>query len=470
MTYRRGVSIGIANVPVQVFSALFANVIIINEIGKSNLEVWYLLISTMPLFVALELSFPSLMLRNINKTAKTKRVIRKFTLNAISLSSMFQLLVILSICMYLGKVDMSMFLFFLGAYLRTVSNIIISVPYACGLIVHEKIYRVSYASLLPIASIIVFYYSSELHMSWLYILWCFSSMVVFFFALFAYFQSEIHSDDVKKCDIDLSIKIKENLSLLATTIPGLFIFNLSIYYLKAFSSSEDVVTYGFILQLVNVYYLVNNIVPSVIAPKLSKSYFAGNCISKDAIKIVDINICLAILALIVIFFWGGALLEYLFIDTFDVSDIHSILVSVSVFILIESVQVTLTFIGISTGNYNYHYQSFFSACLVTLFSYLFIPTHGYLGLVYSVCLAQILTCLPINSYLVCKHLGVSFLNIFLRWLLLASVFTFLFITHDYIKYKSFIYNLSAFVIILSIVSIVMYRTVFSKLLKRASHA
>ncbi|MFL7020168.1 hypothetical protein [Vibrio cyclitrophicus] len=325
MTYKKGISIGIVNVPVQVFAALAANVIIINEIGKSNLDVWYLLISTMPLFTALELSFPSLMLRNLNKTDKTKRAVRKFILKAVSISSILQLLVILSISTYLEEFDIGISLFFLGAYLRTVSNIVISVPYSYGLIVHEKIYRVSYASLLPITSIIVFYWLSELHISWLYTVWFISSVVIFLFALFAYWKSEIHLDDSSRCDIDLSINFKENLSLLATTVPGLFIFSLSIYYLKAFSNSEDVVTYGFILQLVNVYYLVNNIIPSVLAPKLSKSYFSGNCVSKDVTKIVDINICFAVLALMTIFLFGGAVLEFLFIDSFAIGDINSIL-------------------------------------------------------------------------------------------------------------------------------------------------
>lgn len=470
MTYKKGISIGILNVPVQVFAALAANVIIINEIGKSNLDVWYLMISTMPLFTALELSFPSLMLRNLNKKDKTKRAVRKFILKAVSISSILQLLVVLSISIYLDEFDIGISLFFLGAYLRTVSNIVISVPYSYGFIVHEKMYRVSYASLLPITSIIIFYWLSELHISWLYIIWFISSVVIFLFALFSYWKSEINLDDSSRCDIDLSINYKENLSLLATTVPGLFIFNLSIYYLKGLSSSEDVVAYGFILQLVNVYYLVNNIIPSVLAPKLSKSYFSGNCVSKEVTKIVDINICLAVVALMTIFLLGGTILEFLFTDSFAINDIHSILISLSVFILIESIQVTLTYLGISTGKYNYHYQSFFSAVLVTIFSYLLIPEYGYLGLVYSVCLAQVLTCLPFNSYFVCKHLKISFSHMLLRWLVLASVFTFLFIVHEYIKYKSFIFHLSVFVVLLPVVSIMMYRYVLSKLLKRAPHA
>ncbi len=114
MTYKKGISIGIVNVPVQVFAALAANVIIINEIGKSNLDVWYLLISTMPLFTALELSFPSLMLRNLNKTDKTKRAVRKFILKAVSISSILQLLVILSISTYLEEFDIGISLLFGG--------------------------------------------------------------------------------------------------------------------------------------------------------------------------------------------------------------------------------------------------------------------------------------------------------------------------------------------------------------------
>ncbi|WP_197460117.1 hypothetical protein [Aeromonas enteropelogenes] len=465
MSYKKGISVGIINVPIQVISALAANVIIINEIGKGNLEIWYLLISTMPLFTALELSFPSLMLRNLNEKLKTKRAIRQFLVRAIFISSLFQLGVILAIQAYMGDVEASIWLFFLGAYLRTISNIIVSVPYSSGLIVHEKIYRVSYASLLPVFTLAIFVGFGELALLYLYIAWAISSACIFVFSIYALYKSESYIENNQCCDLNIPIKFKENLSLLATTIPGLFIFNLSIYYLKALANSEDIVVYGFILQLVNVYYLVNNILPSVFAPRLSKLFFSGKDISNEVVTIVDCNIFLAVLAFVSIFFLGGDILATLFLSSFNLSEIQPMLISIAIFILIESIQVTLTFFGISTGKYNYHYQSFCSALFVTIFSYFLIPLYGYLGLVYSICLAQSLTCLPFNTYFVCKHLAIPLRNIIVRMIILIAIFILLFTLYRAIKNEDLSFHLFVFFATLLPILAAMYKFVFARILR-----
>ncbi|MGR5146679.1 lipopolysaccharide biosynthesis protein [Photobacterium alginatilyticum] len=470
MSYKKGISVGLINVPIQVLSALAANVIIINQIGKSNLDVWYLLISTMPLFTALELSFPSLMLRNLNKKAKTRRVVRDYVLKAICLSTLLQAIAILSIKLYLGVFESSVWLFFVGAYLRTIANIIISVPYSRGLIVHEKIYRVSYASLLPVIIVALFTLVGDLELYWIYIVWFVSSVAVFVFALFSYNKSDIELDSVEYCSKRLKFKFKENLSLLATTVPGLFIFNLSIYYLKAYASNEDVVTYGFILQLVNVYYLVNNIIPSVFAPNLSKSFFSGNKISSEVLRIVDCNVCLAILAFIFIFLVGEDILGLLFSTSFDVDEIRSILFCIAVFVLVESVQVTLTYFGISTGKYNYHYQSLCSAILVTALSYYLIPLYGYLGLVYSVCTAQVLTCLPFNSYLVCKHLEIPPVLIIKRMLILLVSFFSLLTLQQFIRDDGIFLQVLCFAVSLTSILMIMYKLVLVKFIGKSNCA
>ncbi|RWX56588.1 lipopolysaccharide biosynthesis protein [Photobacterium chitinilyticum] len=470
MSYKKGISVGLINVPIQVLSALAANVIIINQIGKGNLDVWYLLISTMPLFTALELSFPSLMLRNLNKKAKTRRVVRDYLIKAICLSTLLQFIAILSIKLYLGVFESSVWLFFVGAYLRTIANIVISVPYSRGFIVHEKIYRVSYASLLPVTIVALFTVVGNLDLYWLYVVWFLSSIAVFIFAGLSYNKSNVELDSVEYCSKGLKFKFKENLSLLATTVPGLFIFNLSIYYLKAYSSNEDVVTYGFILQLVNVYYLVNNIIPSVFAPNLSKSFFSGNKVSSEVLKIVDCNVCLAVLAFIFIFLVGEDILGLLFSTSFDIEEIRSILFCIAIFILIESIQVTLTFFGISTGKYNYHYQSLCSAILVTVLSYYLIPLYGYLGLVYSVCSAQVLTCLPFNTYLVCKHLEIDLTLIIKRMILLLVSFSSLLTLQQLIRDDGIFFQILCFAIALTTALLIMYKLVMVKILRKSSCA
>ncbi|WP_421218172.1 hypothetical protein [Aeromonas jandaei] len=466
MSHKKGISVGIINVPIQVFSALSANIIIINEIGKGNLEMWYLLMSTMPLFSALELSFPSLMMRNLNRVEKTKLAVRKFLIKAITLSSFLQLMVIVAINTYIGTFEPTSWLFFLGAYLRTIANILISVPYCRGFILYEKAYRASYASLLPILVLALFSWGGSLNLFYLYTVWGISSLVVFSFSVYAFYKSEPSLDSNNNyCHLSIPIKFKENLSLLATTLPGLFIFNLSIYYLKAFADADDVVIYGFILQLVNVYYLVNNIFPSVFSPSLSKLFFARKDISNDVLSIVDCNILLAILALIFIFFLGEDILGLLFSSGFNKTEIRSILNSISIFILIESIQVTLTFLGISTGKYNYHYQSLCSAIIVTVFSYILIPKYGYLGLVYSVCIAQILTCLPFNTYMVCQHLSIPLSAIYMKMIILCGGAGCLFLLKMVIQSESLIYHLLVAIIVSMPVLISIYKCIFTKMLR-----
>lgn len=465
MSYKKGLSIGVINIPIQVLSALAANVIIINQIGKDNLDIWYLLISTMPLFTALELSFPSLMLKNLNKKVKTKRVIRNYVLKAVLLSTFLQFIVISCIMVSIGFKEISIWLFFIGAYLRSISNIIISVPYSKGFIVLEKIYRVSFSSLLPVIVLALFTYFGVLKLSWLYLVWVISSSAVFIFSLWTYNSSNRELIITEHCDENIELKFKDNMSLLVTTIPGLFIFNLSIYYLKAYSSSSDIVTYGFILQLVNVFYLVNNIIPSVFAPQLSKSYYAGKRITTDILKILDCNVCIAIISFIFIFFLGENILALLFSTGFDMDDIRSILFCVSLFVLIESIQVTLTYLGISTGKYNYHYQSLCSALFVTLLSYYLIPQYGYLGLVYAVCSAQVMTCLPFNIYIVCRHFGLEIKIVLMRFLLLLASFLLLFFSQRFFGVLDFNLKLLMFFITLTITLLLMYKVVVKKIIR-----
>ncbi|EGR2422872.1 hypothetical protein ID104_11835 [Vibrio cholerae] len=469
MSHKMSISIGMFNVPIQAFSSLAANVIIINNISKGDLDIWYLLVSTIPLFTALELSFPSLMLKNINKKARTNRAIREYLYKAIFLSSIFQISAIIIIMKLLKENYLSWYVlfFFLGMYLRAIANVIISVPYSVGLVSIEKIYRLSSATLMPMIIIALYSIFNDISCVYLYFTWLASSVATFLYSICAFYTANqvMKNEQKQSCDASIPINLKDNLSLLVSTIPGLFIFNLSIYYLKVFYNGEGIVIYGLILQLVNIYYLVNSILPSVLAPSLSSNFFSGKKISENVLTVVDCNIFIAFSSFLFIFLLGDDFLLYFFSEALSAVEIRLILIAVSMFILVESIQVTLTFFGISTGKYNYHYQSLASAILVTSFSYFLIPLYGYMGLVYSICLAQAMTCLFINSYIVCKHLEINPADIYIRFALLSFLFSCLFIVSEFMRSQSLYLDVFIFCIILSLSFFVMYKLVFYRIVR-----
>ncbi|PSU88817.1 hypothetical protein C0W35_19830 [Photobacterium kishitanii] len=447
MSYKKGLSIGIINIPIQILSAIYANVLIINEIGKINLEPWFLLISTMPLFSAMEASFPLLMVKKINKANYSWRSVNIFLFKAIAVSSSLQIIAICIIFFLFGKVDISLVLFLLGAYLRTVSNIIISIPYSKNRVVLEKIYRLFFLSSYPILVVILFSLWKKIDLNEIFIIWFFSGLIVFIISIFSFFmtKNEFNNNSDKSESIELDFR--ENISLLITTIPGLFIFNLSIYYLKLYSTPVDVVLYGLVLQLINVFYVTNNLIPSVFAPTISREFLQGGRVKVKVLRVLDFNIIMTVISLSFIILLGSDVLHIAISKSFTTDEINLVIVTLVIFILIESIQVTLTYLAITSGNYNYQKQSIASAILVTMLSLFFVPKYGYIGLVSSICIAQILTCLPFNTYSAVKYFRIDIKDIVNRFFILLFITSILYLLKLNVS-ESLMCSLSIFLVIM----------------------
>ncbi|MBY5947416.1 hypothetical protein [Photobacterium rosenbergii] len=409
---KKAIAIGVVQLPLQIVLALMVQAALINAASIELVKWWYLLISLSPVFVILEFAYPQIAISYFN-TSNGNKPIKPFVKKSLLIITCFQFIFFLVYSLAWNINSIESLVFFLAMYLRSIGNILISIVYAKGKITQEKLYKLIFTSLFPflfLISLTLFDVSKFL----ILFIWLLSSFIIFAFAFINY--SKVN-DDVKSQESEFNLSVKSNLRLILTTLPGVFIFNLSIYYLEFFYKGEqsvEVVTFGLFLQLFNVFNILNSIFPSVCIPSISRKFHNNRNISSDVRKILFINRTVSIFIIIGSVFFGELILSSV-LSSNDINFKYIIYFFISA-IVIESLQVTLTSISIGTGYYKYHVPSFFSATFVLLVSYFLVPDYGSYGLMISILFAQIVTCFPVNSYLSSKRLGISLRGIITNWL------------------------------------------------------
>ncbi|EHA1124949.1 hypothetical protein FG475_07380 [Vibrio navarrensis] len=438
---KKAIAVGLLQLPLQVFISLMVQAVLINSASVEIVKWWYLLLALTPIFVVLEFAYPQIAISYFNGR-NTSRNVLPFLKNSIFTITFFQLLFFLIYIYIIDGVGLELIIFFLSMYLRSLGNLLISIIYAKGFVLTEKVYKLLFSSLFPILFLIMAQVL-EIDRKFILTIWFLCSLLLFLYAMFYFSKIEKNSN---LGIIDSPICIKDNVRLILTTLPGVFIFNMSIYYLELFYDGENVieiVTFGLFLQLLNVFNVLNSIFPSVFVPALSKKFHAGDRIEEDVFTILFVNKSISIFLIVGLIFFGEPLLSLVIKESRINFEVIVFFFAASV--LIESIQVTLTSISIGTGCYKYHIPSFFSALLVLLFSYYLVPSYGSPGLILSILSSQVFTCLPVNTYISSKRLGIRTYKVFFVWIsILFSLIGALIIKNFVCNYLLLIYIYIAF--------------------------
>lgn len=424
---KKAIFLGIIQIPIQILLTIISQAYLLNNTPLHVVRWWYLLLSLAPIFSALEFAYPQIAISFFNNNPGSKSCF-KFLRKSISIITVAQILFFLIyVFSYQGSNDDDLIfiaLYFSSMYIRSICNIFVSVIYSLGGVVEEKTYKILYTCSFPLIFIVcscLFTISK-----WLIIMSFFlSTMALFVFTLYKFFSSQKNKLNIIRTDSNCSLSMMNNLKLLLTTLPGVFIFNLSIYYLEFFSNrpesstSVDVVSFGFFLQIFNIFNIINSIFTSVYLPRIARKFYQKESIENDIKNLLLINSSVAIVVVTSALFIGGQILSLIFHP--QGVDFNRLMYFLVYVIAIESIQVTMTAISIGTGFYKFHIPSFLSALFVFLFSYFSVPTGGSEALIYSILLAQCLTCLPLNIFYSVRHLKISFEMVFYSLLSIISV-------------------------------------------------
>ena len=393
-------------IPTQVFLALMSSAILVRELNLPELGNWFLLMSLLPIMGVLELSAPLILLKQFSETKPSIKLVVEYLIKITFTVIVLQVLAMLVIKLIVDKFAMEILYFGVGVIFRTVANFLIVFPYSQGGVVKEKVFRFSSVSIFPIMILIYYFSNGDMPVNSIYCMWVVSSFLIAVLAAFFFYQVR---DLIVPCEYEEAnfvFDFRASLKLILVSVPGLFIFNLSIYYLDAYSEGVDVVIYGLFLQLVNVYYVANNVVPSIVSPMFIKRFSdggAGGYVS----NVIVFSTFLSVSAIAVLIGFGSEILDFAFDSKIERVQLDILVHLVSIVILVEGIQVVMTYFSMVTGKYNFYVPSLFSAGIISCLSYILIPLYGYVGLVSSIVFSQLVTCFPFNIILASKWLGVD---------------------------------------------------------------
>lgn len=416
-------------IPAQILFALFFNYSLARSITTGMLNDWYVFFSLTSLFSLLELSYPTLAISFFNgKNGRSKGAFSFFIKK--SLGVVIPLQIVFTVY-YSQMINSSFLIFGVGLILRSIANIINSYLYASKKIIIDKTYKFIYAIIMPVCFIFARYILNvQMNITDLTTVWCISSLICLLYSSFFLVFSFKLSGQKNCCGNTFNLPIKNNIKLFFTVLPAIFIYTLSINYIKYFggpSEESGTILYGVFLQVFNIYNVIVVLVASYFIPMISKAYHDGDSISPIIFKILDVSITISVSAASFIALFGIEGVTLMLKD--KVSNVsYWYIAAVIMIFYIETCQVVLTSIGTGIGIYNYYKQSICSAAFVFALSYIFIPKYGVEGLMFSILFSQLVTCFIFNPIIVLKvaklstmryvarvvmHLGIMITLIFL---------------------------------------------------------
>lgn len=462
---RLGIVVGALTIPIQLILLVVSNAILVRELSLAELGSWYLCLSMLPLFSVLELSLPVILLKAFSNRQNTDEVLLHYLARMVLLVVSVQLIVAVVISTYLFK-DKGVFLLFIsGVVLRSIGNLLIVFPYAKGYVVLEKVYKFLYSAINPILIFVFVIIFSTSLLENLYVIWFLGSILVTIFSITIIIKT------IRKFDVGTFIRQEgkevfkfekmKSFKMLLTSLPGLFIFNLSIYYLDYISTELDVAAYGLFLQLLNVFYVINNLIPSVFVPK-AMSEFHKSSFNELLEMIIVVTVLLSVSSITFILLNGAPVLSFIFGDSFPLSSYYNITYLLALVICVESIQVALTYISIVTGCFKFYGPSLLSALLVGVGGYFVIPEYGFPGLILVICISQLVTCLPMNLYISIKHLNVKSSRVLFSIVLIFFVYFMIFLITNTLDNYIIKHLIGIVIVIISLANIIRILSTYSK--------
>ncbi|MES1801443.1 O78 family O-antigen flippase [Escherichia coli] len=396
-------------IPIQVILSLIFNYYLAKNVALDVLNAWYMFFALISLFSLLEFSYPILAINFFNSyQGNCKGALSFFIKKSLGVVIPLQIIFVVIYSLFVNP----LFIYFgMGLVVRSISNIINACVYAKQNIIIDKVYRFLYAIIMPTAFLFLFYHSDKnIDLYDLTLVWFLSSLFCLIYSLS--FLLLKHKKSVNRSEKSFHLPFKYNLKLFFTVFPAIFIYTLSIYYLKIFgseSSSSSTIIYGFFLQIFNVYNLIIILVASYLMPTLSKRFHDGVDVIPLTLKLLDISVLISVISTSFVALLGIPVAEYILKGKIDVISYYYIVAIIIIF-YIETCQVILTSIGTAIGIYDFHRQSIISAVMVLILSCFLIPHYNAEGLMYSIIISQFFTCFIYNPKRVINKIGFDKVN------------------------------------------------------------
>ncbi|EII7637342.1 O78 family O-antigen flippase, partial [Escherichia coli] len=305
-------------IPIQVILSLIFNYYLAKNVALDVLNAWYMFFALISLFSLLEFSYPILAINFFNSyQGNCKGALSFFIKKSLGVVIPLQIIFVVIYSLFVNP----LFIYFgMGLVVRSISNIINACVYAKQNIIIDKVYRFLYAIIMPTAFLFLFYHSDKnIDLYDLTLVWFLSSLFCLIYSLS--FLLLKHKKSVNRSEKSFHLPFKYNLKLFFTVFPAIFIYTLSIYYLKIFgseSSSSSTIIYGFFLQIFNVYNLIIILVASYLMPTLSKRFHDGVDVIPLTLKLLDISVLISVISTSFVALLGIPVAEYILKGKIDV--------------------------------------------------------------------------------------------------------------------------------------------------------